>query len=88
MEPKVPQVSENVSRIHASLTQLTPSITPPMEAKTGKGVSWTQHFPDSSAEILSYSENCGKITLGTSHGNVLNSWLFFDFSLSSQLISV
>lgn len=45
--------------------------------------SWTQDFPDNSAEMLSYSENYGKRTSGTSHGNVLDSRLFFDFSLSS-----
>lgn len=35
VEPKVPQVSENVSRIHDPLARLTLSITPPMEAQNG-----------------------------------------------------
>lgn len=51
-------------------------------------MSLTQYFPDNSAEMLTFSENDGKTTSSTSHGNVLGSWLFFDFSLSSQLMYV
>lgn len=47
-------------------------------------MSRTQHIPDNSAEMLSYTENYRKITSDTSHGSVHHSWLLFDFSWSSE----